>query len=179
VLLALLAAAVVLAGVLAVLLSQSRGQAPAAAAPTPTTSAAVAPAPEPVPTATPTPSATATTATPTTTTAAPTTEPTTTTSTPPATADGVGLVRNYYGLLPRNTDAAWQLLGPTARGQSGGRGGFDRFYAGLSAVSAENVRTAGDNSVAATIVFVRNDGTTSRESYRFVVGDGVIQSFST
>ncbi len=177
VLLALLGVAVVLAGVLALLLNQGGDEPPAASAPAPSATAAAAPAPAPVATATPTPSAAATTAAPTTTTAAPTTEPTTTSSPPPA-ADGAALVRNYYGLLPGNTDAAWQLLGPAARSQSGGRGGFDRFYAGLRAVSADSVRSAGDNTVAATIVFVRNDGTTSRESYRFVVGDGVIQSFS-
>ena len=79
-------------------------------------------------------------------------------------------MQNYYGLLPGNTAAAWDRLGPTAQAQSGGRGGFDRFYAGMRSVTLENARPAGGNAVAATIVFVQNNGTTTREGYRFVVG---------
>ena len=77
--------------------------------------------------------------------------------------------------------AAWALLGPTAQSQSGGRGGFDAFYAGLSRVWAENLRASG-NTVTATIVFTPKSGPVSRENYRFVIGaqDGrqVIESFS-
>ena len=53
----------------------------------------------------------------------------------------------------------------------------------MRSVTLENARASGGNTVSGTIVFVRNDGTTSRESYRFVVGEEngrqVIQSFST
>jgi hypothetical protein len=80
-------------------------------------------------------------------------------------------VRNYYGLLPGNTDAAWALLGPTAQSQSGGRGEFDNFYSGLARVWAENLRATGGNTVSATIVFTQKDGNVSRESYQFVLGD--------
>jgi hypothetical protein len=90
----------------------------------------------------------------------------------------VAFVQGYYALLPGNTGAAWDRLGPAAQAQSGGRGGYDRFYGGMRSVSLENARASGDNAVTATIVFVRNDGTTTREGYRFVVGNGVIQSFS-
>jgi len=93
----------------------------------------------------------------------------------------VGFVQNYYGLLPGNTDAAWALLGSSAQSQSGGRGGFDRFYGSMSRVWAEDLRVSG-NTVTATIVFTQKSGEVSRESYRFVVGTEngrqVIESFS-
>jgi hypothetical protein len=95
--------------------------------------------------------------------------------------DPVGFVRNYYGQLPGNTDAAWALLGPAAQSQSGGRGGFNRFYDSLSRVWAENLRVEG-NTVTATIVFTQKNGEVSRENYSFVVGTQngrqVIESFS-
>jgi hypothetical protein len=95
----------------------------------------------------------------------------------------VSFVQRYYGLLPDNTDAAWALLGPQAQQVSGGRAGYDRFYGGLRSVSLQNVRATGDNTVQATVVFVRDDGTTTSEPYQFVVGTGsdgqtIMESFS-
>ena len=90
----------------------------------------------------------------------------------------MAFVQGYYGLLPGNTGAAWDRLGPSAQAQSGGRGKYDRFYGGLRSVSLENARSTGDNAVTATVVFVQDNGTTSREGYRFVVRNGVIESFS-
>ncbi|MDF3051410.1 MAG: serine/threonine protein kinase, partial [Pseudonocardia sp.] len=118
------------------------------------------------------------------TTTAPTTTSTTTTTTgeTPTTASAVAFVQGYYGLLPGNTAAAWERLSPTARAQSGGRGGFQRFYDGMQAVSLENARSLGDGAVAGTVVFVQTNGVTTREPYRFVVGSSggrpVIESFS-
>jgi len=95
--------------------------------------------------------------------------------------DPVGFVQGFYGQLPGNTDAAWALLGPAAQSQSGGRSGFNGFYATLERVWAEDLRVNG-NTVTATIVFTRKDGQVSREGYTFVLGtqDGrqVIESFS-
>jgi hypothetical protein len=148
--------------------------------PSATTAAAPAPAAPPAntPGAAPT-----TTAAPTTsaepTTSAPTTTETTTESAP--VTDPVGFVQSFYGLLPGNTDAAWALLGPSAQSASGGRSGFDSFYAGIERVWAENLRVSG-NTVTATIVFTPKDGPVTRESYTFVLGvqDGrqVIESFN-
>ena len=94
----------------------------------------------------------------------------------------MAFVQRYYGLLPENTDAAWALLSPTAQSQSGGRGVFDGFYAGLARVWAENLRANG-NTVTATIVFTDKSGRVSRDPYQFVVGttsDGreIMESFS-
>jgi hypothetical protein len=100
-------------------------------------------------------------------------------------SDPVAFVQNYYGLLPGDPDSAWQLLGPEARNQSGGGGeaGYERFWAEMESVSLQNVRRTGDNTVEGTVVFVRRDGSTSSEPYRFVIGtstDGqpIMESFS-
>jgi eukaryotic-like serine/threonine-protein kinase len=178
-LLALLALVIVGVGILAVVLTRG-GNEPSSAAPATASAAAPAPAPASRRSAAPT-----TTGAPTTS-AAPTTTPTTSaeasTNSEAAPADPVGFVQSYYALLPGNTSAAWDRLGPTAQSQSGGRSGFDNFYSGLARVWAENLRVTGGNTVSATIVFTQKDGTVSRESYQFVIGseDGreVIESFS-
>ena len=178
-LIALAAVLVVGLGVLAAVLTS--GTDPGTGSSAPTTEAA-APAPA-------APSAVTTTTAAPTTEAAPSTsaEPTTETTTPTSTSgsapvtDPVGFVQGFYGQLPGNTDAAWALLGPAAQSQSGGRDGFNSFYAGIERVWAENLRVNG-NTVTATIVFTRKDGQVSREGYTFVLGtqDGrqVIESFS-
>jgi hypothetical protein len=148
--------------------SASAPAVPPAGAPTTT------PAPSPTPSSTPRP----------TTSTAPTTAPSTTSgSAAPGSTESTAFVQRYYSLLPGNTDAAWQLLSPQAQQASGGRSGFDTFYGGLRSVSLQNVRSTGDNTVQATVVFMRNDGSSSSESYRFVTGTGadgqtIMESFS-
>ncbi|HXV92913.1 MAG TPA: protein kinase [Pseudonocardia sp.] len=186
VLLAVLGVVLLLVGtVVAVVLVQSGGgnEEPAPPPPVaqPTTPPGEAPAttPEPAPTTARAPEPT--TAPPTTAAPSPTQEPTSEAppaEPPPSDADAVAFVQNYYGLLPGNTDAAWELLSPQAQAQSGGRSGFDDFYGGMSDVTITDARSAGDGVVQATVVFTRSDGSTSREPYSFVVSEGVIQSFS-
>jgi eukaryotic-like serine/threonine-protein kinase len=184
VLLALLALAVVGIGILAAVLTRG-GNAPTSGVPSATATSTAAAAPAPVVTrAAPTTEAAPTTTASQTSTEAPTstTESTPTTSAEPAaTGDPVAFVQSYYGMLPGNTDAAWALLGPTAQSQSGGRDGFNSFYAGLARVWAENLRVTG-NTVSATIVFTQKNGAVSREAYQFVIGTQngrqVIESFS-
>ena len=50
-------------------------------------------------------------------------------------------------------------------------------------MSLQNVRQTGDNTAEATVVFVRRDGSTSSEPYRFVMSTGpdgrtIMESFS-
>jgi eukaryotic-like serine/threonine-protein kinase len=145
----------------------------------PSATSAPAPAPSAGPTSPP--------AAPTTTAAAPAT--TTTAPAPssspaePIDGDPVAFVQGYYGLLPGNTDEAWERLSPEARAESGGRAGFDGFYATIESVSLQNARRTGENTVEGTVVFTRVDGTTTNEPYRFVLGtdeDGrtIVESFS-
>lgn len=118
---------------------------------------------------------------------APTTLPPATTTAPtsaPVPASGaVAFVQSYYGLLPGDTDSAWQLLGPEAQSASGGQGSYDAFWAEVATVSLQNARQTGDATVEGTVVFTRRDGNTSSEPYRFVIGTGsdgqtLMQSFS-
>jgi hypothetical protein len=168
VLVAVLALLVVGTGV-AIGMLRANGQQPdpVVAAPT-TTAPAVAP---------PT-----TVAAPTTTTRPPTTTTTPSTSTQPA-GEAVSFVQHYYSLLPDDPDSAFALLSAQAQAASGGIERFRDFYGGLAAVAVQNARSTGDGQVAATIVFTREDGSSSAEPYTFRVGtdaDGttLIQSFS-
>jgi hypothetical protein len=183
-LIALVALLVVGGGIAAALLTSGGGPADPegqqAAPPSASTSAAAPPVPAPAATTAPRTSepAPTTSHTPT-----PTPTPTPAPEGSAVPSDPVVFVRNYYSLLPRNTDAAFALLSPAAQSASGGRSGFDGFYASLQSVSAQDVRQTGDNTVQATIVFVEKNGTTTREPYRFVVGTDdndqtILQSFS-
>ena len=101
----------------------------------------------------------------------------------PGSTDPVDFVQRYYALLPGNTDAAFALLGPRARSQSGGADGFASFYARMQSVTVQNPRRAGDNAVTGTVRFVEKNGTTSDEPYRFVIttdgsGRTIMESFS-
>jgi hypothetical protein len=120
--------------------------------------------------------------------AAGTTAATTAPATPPSAApapadDAIAFMQNYYSLLPGNTDAAWQMLSPSAQSASGGRASYNAFYAGLSRVWLETIRHEDGGTVTATVVFTKLDGNVSRDAYRFVVGSGpdgkqVLQSFT-
>jgi eukaryotic-like serine/threonine-protein kinase len=170
VLLAVLLAVLVLGGgaLAAVLTNRSATDPGATAVAAPPTTAATAAASPPATTA-----ARTTTPQPT---------PTPTSAAPPAATDPVAFVQSYYALLPGNTDAAYAMLGAEARSQSGGRDGFDRFYGGITSVSVENARQAGDGTVTATVRFVKRDGSTTNEAYHFVTSTGsdgrmVMESF--
>jgi hypothetical protein len=161
------------AGVTVAILTSSGGTPTAQPAPT---SAPAAPTAGPQET-TPPPATTAPTTTP------PTTAASAPTSAAAAPADAVAFVQNYYGLLPGDTESAWQLLGSEAQRQSNGRSGYDRFWSGVASVTVQNARQTGANTVEGTVVFTRRDGSTSSEPYRFVVGTGsdgqpIMESFS-
>ncbi|NMI00254.1 serine/threonine-protein kinase [Pseudonocardia acidicola] len=160
--------------------SSSGAASTGAALPAAPTSVASAPSAAPATSAAPRTTTPVTSAAPT---SAPTSASTSAANPPAAPGDAVAFVQNYYSLLPGNVDAAFAMLSPAAQAQSGGIDGFRRFYAGLSSVNVESARSVGDNTVEATIIFQRQDGTTTREPYRFVIGQGndgnlIMQSFS-
>ncbi len=163
-------------GVVAAILAGQSGN--GAVPPAPSTTTAAAPTTGARSTTTPAP------------TSAPTTTATTTTTAPPSSSDSttpttepVAFVQNYYGLLPGNTGAAFALLSPQAQSASGGRSGFENFYAGIRSVSVQDAQQTGDNTVSATVVFQKTNGTITSEPYRFVMttdagGSTIMQSFS-
>jgi len=130
--------------------------------------------PTPEDTPTPTPRTTRPDATPTT--------PPSPTSVPDV-GDPVAFVQNFYDLLPQDVDTAFALLSPEAQSASGGREGFNNFYAGLASVTLQSPQQVDDNTVNAVVVFVQRGGTTTNELYRFVMttdadGRTIMESFS-
>ena len=101
-----------------------------------------------------------------------------------AVTDPIAFVRSYYALLPGNPDAAFALLGPERAARS--RAATTPSCASTRAcpqVTVQDPKQTGDNTVSASVRFVRKDGTTSNESYRFVMSTGtngstVMESFS-
>ncbi len=188
---AALVALTLVGGIAAIMTTRATG-AGVQAAPPPATSVAASPSARPatgVPVASAVPTTAPSTAAPST--AAPSTPaPSTASPAPqpapppaPAPADPVAFVQSYYALLPGNTEAAFAMLGNAAQAASGGRGGFDRFYGGMQAVSLQNLRQTGANTAEATVVFVRRDGRSSSEPYRFAMSTGpdgrtIMESFS-
>lgn len=177
VLVAVLLVLLVGGGIVAAVLAGQSSSSAAPPVPAPTTSAPATTAEQ----TTPPPTTEPTTAPPTTT-PAPTTTPEPTADPSVPAADPVSFVQNYYALLPGDTDAAWAQLSPQAQSASGGRDGFDRFYAGMDSVTLRDARQTGDDTVEGTVVFDRTNGTTTNEPYQFVVstegGTTVIRSFS-
>jgi eukaryotic-like serine/threonine-protein kinase len=100
-----------------------------------------------------------------------------------AAADPVAFVQRYYSLLPENPDAAFALLSPAAQSESGGHDRFANFYSDMAAVTLQDPRQTGDNTVSARVRFVRKSGITTNEAYSFTMntttgGTTVMQSFS-
>ncbi|WP_018333493.1 serine/threonine-protein kinase [Actinomycetospora chiangmaiensis] len=77
-------------------------------------------------------------------------------------------VTAYYASLPANIPGAWALLSGDARQASGGYGGYQRFWGGITSVSADDVQVDG-TSARAVLEFVTASGRTSRETYSFQV----------
>ncbi|GLZ52455.1 serine/threonine-protein kinase [Actinomycetospora sp. NBRC 106378] len=86
-------------------------------------------------------------------------------------------VTAYYASLPGDIPGAWALLSGDARDASGGYGGYQRFWGGITSVSATDVQVDG-TSARAVLDFVTSSGRTSRETYTFEVdrnGDGALE----
>jgi serine/threonine protein kinase len=83
-------------------------------------------------------------------------------------------ITNYYALLPGHLNQAWALLGAQYRVKVGGFGAFQGFYQTISSVQVPSVRIDGPHTATATLVFTRDDGTTSVERWQFDVAmDGM------
>ena len=75
-------------------------------------------------------------------------------------------LRDYFSVAPGGTDAAWARLGPRERAQ--GRASYDRFWQGIRSVQVTDVRpVAGTDFVDATVTYRTTDGAVSVERKRF------------
>jgi eukaryotic-like serine/threonine-protein kinase len=129
------------------------------ASPTLTSSAATVPS-----------STTTTTATTTTTTAT----TTTTTEAPagPTPAQFEQAVRDYYGLLPGQVDAAWARMTPAAQEKSGGVDTYRGFWATISSVQVVSAVASGtEPQVATALQFTTTDSRVTNENYVIMLLD--------
>jgi serine/threonine protein kinase len=87
-------------------------------------------------------------------------------------------VRDYYGLLPEDTDAAWaRLTEQFQNGRAGGRQTFDAYWAGIRRVSVSGVTGTPPGTVEATVNYVYKDGRTvsERTTFGLVSEDGILK----
>jgi eukaryotic-like serine/threonine-protein kinase len=96
-------------------------------------------------------------------------------STPGTSTGPIQAIVAYYGLLPDNTAAAWNLLTPAyQQGQAGGRSNYDSFWSSFRSVEVSNERMQGDQ-VLADLRYTSTNGTVSTETRSFqLVGEGGI-----
>jgi eukaryotic-like serine/threonine-protein kinase len=107
-------------------------------------------------------------------------ETTTEESAEPTDEDYVRAVKDYYSLLPEDTDAAWQLMTARAQAKSDGLEGYQRFWRTIESVKVRKTFAEG-NRVAATLVFKLKKGGTSTEAYSYALieqdGELLIDNF--
>ncbi len=96
----------------------------------------------------------------------------------PGTSTGqIQAIDAYYGLLPDNTAAAWNLLTPAyQQGQAGGRSSYDSFWSSFRSVEVSNERMQGDQ-VLADLRYTSTNGTVSTEtrSFQLVREGGILK----
>ncbi len=106
----------------------------------------------------------------------PTTSPSNTASQPgaPTASELAKAVRDYYSLLPDNTDQAWTRLTESFQnGRAGGRQSYDQYWASISRVSVSNVSGSAPGTVRATVNYVYKDGRRVSDRNTFgLVSDG-------
>ena len=106
-------------------------------------------------------------------TAAPTTAPAGTTD-----AELARAVRDYYALLPGDTDAGWARLTDRYRSTtSGSRATYERFWSSITSVDVRQATGSAPGSVVATLRYVFDDGRRyeERTSYSLVDDGGTLK----
>jgi hypothetical protein len=89
---------------------------------------------------------------------------------PPTAAELAGAIRDYYAVLPGDTDAGWALLTPRYRTTTaGGRQTYERFWAAIDRVRASAVDASPPSSVVATLRYDYKDGRTYLERTDFTL----------
>ncbi|MEO6503018.1 MAG: serine/threonine-protein kinase [Jatrophihabitantaceae bacterium] len=83
-------------------------------------------------------------------------------------------VREYYGLLPNNTDQAWtRLTQQFQNGRAGGRQTYENYWNQIQRVSVSNVVGVPPGTVQATVTYVYNDNREISERTTFgLVSEG-------
>jgi serine/threonine protein kinase len=171
-----LGAAAVLAALVLVLVLVTREGPPTALAPNPgasssATSSSTPPRTSSRPTSTARTPATTPKTTPSTSRPVPTRPSASTASPgPPTAAELARAIRDYYAVLPADTDAGWALLTPRYRTTiSGDRRTYDRFWGAIARIRVSNVDASAPSSVVATLRYDYEDGRTYLERTAFTL----------
>ncbi len=77
-------------------------------------------------------------------------------------------IRDYYALLPGDTEQAFDLLTDRAKRKSGGKKTYTRFWNTIDSVQVEETQVDGDR-VAAVLRYESRNGRTSRETSSFAL----------
>jgi serine/threonine protein kinase len=92
--------------------------------------------------------------------------------------DPAAAVRDYYALLPGDTDSAWDLLTKHFQDTTAhGRDTYDSYWQSIDSVSVSNAHDTGHDAAEATITYIYKDGHTGTEdtAFRFKKEDGVLK----
>jgi serine/threonine protein kinase len=98
----------------------------------------------------------------------------------PNTEDYEQAIRDYYALLPGDTEQAFDLLTERAQRKSGGKRTYTKFWNTIESVQVEDTQADGDR-VAATLLYESKRGKQSRETSSFALveenGELLIDNF--
>jgi hypothetical protein len=86
----------------------------------------------------------------------------------PTPEDYEAAVRDYYGQLPDDIDAAWAMMTSNAQEKSGGVRSYKRFWNSVRSVDVVST-TASGADVEATLEFVTKRNRSSTEEYRLTL----------
>lgn len=87
-------------------------------------------------------------------------------------------VTDYYGLLPDDPEAAWELLTPAYQRQTGGWDSYEGFWKDIDTVTVSAVEGTTPNRVEADLAYVAKSGgrrSSERRSFQLVRSDGVLK----
>jgi serine/threonine protein kinase len=100
---------------------------------------------------------------------------------PQPTGSPADFVRDYYSLMPDNTDAGWSMLGGALKSQ--GKGSYEDFWSTIEDVRLGTVTVESPTSVVYDITYIQSDGSSSErkritlqrqgDSYLIVDDDGI------
>ncbi|MGH3786481.1 MAG: serine/threonine-protein kinase [Pseudonocardiaceae bacterium] len=80
-------------------------------------------------------------------------------------------VRTYYGLLPDDTDEAWQFLSAAERAKARGFAGYTRFWDGIDEVSIRGPVAVQGDTVLVDLLFEPANRKRTFERYRLTMGN--------
>jgi serine/threonine protein kinase len=97
---------------------------------------------------------------------------------PPSAHDLTRAIKDYYNLLPNNTDEGWTHLTPSYQSKTAnGRQDYEKFWGSIRHVSVSRANGQAPGTVQATINYDYNDGRKVAEqtSFTLVRQDGILK----